>query len=109
MVFSGGAGDDEVAEGLEGGAGGDVGQLGQQGRGPADPGSHRLPGLLERGGLAQQPQGLDVEFGVGQVVQGMDVVRAILALPTTGVARDPAMQGQILDPPVRIVSMRREG
>lgn len=39
----------------------------------------------------------------------MDIVRAILALPTTGVARNPEMQGQMLDPPVRIVSMRRQG
>ena len=43
----------------------------------------------------------------GQVVEGMDVVRAILALPTTGAAPSPVMQGQILDPPVRIVSARR--
>ena len=45
----------------------------------------------------------------GAVVEGMEVVRAILALPTTGVARNPVMQGQILDPPVPIVSMKREG
>ena len=44
----------------------------------------------------------------GQVIQGMDIVRAILALPTTGVARNPDMQGQMLDPPVRITSMRRQ-
>ena len=43
----------------------------------------------------------------GRVVDGMDVVRAILALPTPGVARNPVMQGQILDPPVAIVQMRR--
>jgi peptidyl-prolyl cis-trans isomerase A (cyclophilin A) len=43
----------------------------------------------------------------GSVIEGMDVVRAILALPTTGLARTPSMQGQILDPPVTIVSMRR--
>lgn len=43
----------------------------------------------------------------GQVVQGMDVVRAILALPTTGLARNPVMRGQILDPPVAISSMSR--
>jgi peptidyl-prolyl cis-trans isomerase A (cyclophilin A) len=43
----------------------------------------------------------------GAVVEGMDIVRAILALPTTGVARNPTMQGQILDPPVVIQSMRR--
>ena len=45
----------------------------------------------------------------GSVISGMDVVRAILALPTNGVARNPVMQGQILDPPVPIVSMKREG
>jgi len=45
----------------------------------------------------------------GAVVEGMDVVRAILALPTNGAARNPVMQGQILDPPVPIVSMKREG
>ena len=43
----------------------------------------------------------------GQVAQGMDVVRAILALPTNGVARNPAMKGQMLSPPVAIVTMRR--
>jgi len=43
----------------------------------------------------------------GRVTQGMDVVRAILALPTNGVARNPAMQGQILSPPVPILAMRR--
>jgi peptidyl-prolyl cis-trans isomerase A (cyclophilin A) len=43
----------------------------------------------------------------GSVTQGMDVVRAILAMPTNGVARNPVMQGQILDPPVAILSMRR--
>jgi len=43
----------------------------------------------------------------GSVIEGMDVVRAILALPTTGVARNPVMQGQILDPPVPIVTMKR--
>jgi peptidyl-prolyl cis-trans isomerase A (cyclophilin A) len=42
----------------------------------------------------------------GQVIDGMEVVRTILALPTNGVARNPAMQGQILSPPVAIVSMR---
>jgi peptidyl-prolyl cis-trans isomerase A (cyclophilin A) len=43
----------------------------------------------------------------GQVVEGMDVVRAILASPTGGVARNPVMQGQMLDPPVPIVSIKR--
>ena len=43
----------------------------------------------------------------GQVIEGMEVARAILAMPTTGVAQNPAMQGQILDPPVKILSARR--
>jgi peptidyl-prolyl cis-trans isomerase A (cyclophilin A) len=43
----------------------------------------------------------------GQVVQGMDLVHAILAGPTTGRARNPAMRGQMLVPPVSILSARR--
>jgi peptidyl-prolyl cis-trans isomerase A (cyclophilin A) len=43
----------------------------------------------------------------GQVTDGMDVARAILAMPTTGAAQNPAMQGEILDPPVSILSARR--
>jgi peptidyl-prolyl cis-trans isomerase A (cyclophilin A) len=45
----------------------------------------------------------------GTVAAGMDVVRAILALPTTGVARNPVMRGQIIDPPVAILGMKRAG
>jgi peptidyl-prolyl cis-trans isomerase A (cyclophilin A) len=43
----------------------------------------------------------------GQVVEGMEVARAILAMPTTGVAENPAMAGQIIDPPVKFISARR--
>jgi peptidyl-prolyl cis-trans isomerase A (cyclophilin A) len=43
----------------------------------------------------------------GQVMEGMEVARAILALPTTSSASAPGMQGEILDPPIRIVSARR--
>jgi peptidyl-prolyl cis-trans isomerase A (cyclophilin A) len=43
----------------------------------------------------------------GQVVEGMEVARAILAMPTTGAAQNPAMQGQIIDPPVKILTARR--
>ena len=43
----------------------------------------------------------------GRVADGMDVVKAILALPTNGAARNPAMAGQILSPPVSIMTMRR--
>jgi peptidyl-prolyl cis-trans isomerase A (cyclophilin A) len=43
----------------------------------------------------------------GQVAEGMEVARAILALPANGAAEVPSMQGQILDPPVKIVTARR--
>jgi peptidyl-prolyl cis-trans isomerase A (cyclophilin A) len=43
----------------------------------------------------------------GQVIDGMDVVRAILALPTGGPALNPEMAGEILNPPVVILSARR--
>lgn len=43
----------------------------------------------------------------GRVVEGMDVVKKILALPTPGRAINPVMKGQILEPPVPIVSARR--
>ena len=43
----------------------------------------------------------------GRVVEGMDVVKTILALPTPGRAINPVMKGQILDPPVPITSARR--
>lgn len=43
----------------------------------------------------------------GQVAEGMEVARAILALPAEGKADSPSMQGQILDPVIRIVAARR--
>ena len=43
----------------------------------------------------------------GRVVEGMAVVRAILALPTSAQARNPVMRGQMLDPPVPILTARR--
>jgi len=43
----------------------------------------------------------------GRVAAGMDIVRAILALPTSPTAGGPDMAGQMLDPPVPIVSARR--
>jgi peptidyl-prolyl cis-trans isomerase A (cyclophilin A) len=43
----------------------------------------------------------------GQVIEGMDVVRTILALPTGGPALNPDMAGEILNPPVLILSARR--
>jgi peptidyl-prolyl cis-trans isomerase A (cyclophilin A) len=43
----------------------------------------------------------------GTVIQGLDVVKKILALPANGPAPYPAMKGQMLDPTVAIVSMKR--
>lgn len=43
----------------------------------------------------------------GHVVEGMDVVRRILALPTPGKANNPLMKGQMLAPPVPILRARR--
>lgn len=44
----------------------------------------------------------------GRVVDGMEVVRRILAAPTAADAGRGAMRGQMLEKPVRIVSARRE-
>lgn len=43
----------------------------------------------------------------GTVVEGMDVAQKILALPTPGKAINPVMKGQIIDPPLKIISARR--
>jgi peptidyl-prolyl cis-trans isomerase A (cyclophilin A) len=43
----------------------------------------------------------------GQVVEGMSVVKAILAGRTDGKAIVPAMKGQMLNPPVPIVGAKR--
>jgi peptidyl-prolyl cis-trans isomerase A (cyclophilin A) len=45
----------------------------------------------------------------GRVVEGMDVVHAIMLMPKGGHAKNPVMQGQILTDPVPIVSVKREG
>jgi peptidyl-prolyl cis-trans isomerase A (cyclophilin A) len=45
----------------------------------------------------------------GQVVDGMDVVHAILALPTSPTAGVGAMKGQMLSPPVTVLTARRVG
>ncbi|HYC96755.1 peptidylprolyl isomerase [Brevundimonas sp.] len=50
----------------------------------------------------------DAGFAVfGRVVEGMDVVRAILAAPKSPTEGEGFMRGQMLDPRVRIVSARR--
>lgn len=43
----------------------------------------------------------------GQVVQGLDIVKKILALPANGFAPYAAMKGQMLEPRVAITSMKR--
>jgi len=43
----------------------------------------------------------------GGVVQGLDVVKKILALKADGPAAYEAMKGQMLNPPVKIISMKR--
>ena len=53
-------------------------------------------------------EGDNVGFAAfGQVVQGMEIVRKILNLPTPGKATNPVMEGQMLDPVVPIVTARR--
>ncbi len=50
----------------------------------------------------------DPGFAVfGRVVEGMDIVRAILAAPKSPTEGEGFMRGQMLDPRVRIVAARR--
>jgi len=44
----------------------------------------------------------------GRVIKGMEVVRKIHRMPTTGPSSDPYLAGQILDPPVRILKAFRQ-
>lgn len=62
------------------------------------------PFLDARPGASGDNQGF---AAFGEVVQGMEVVRKILASPTHGKAEIEAMKGQILTTPVQIVSMKR--
>ena len=43
----------------------------------------------------------------GKVVEGMEIVRKIIAMPTSAKAEVPEMVGQMLDPPVKIIAVRR--
>ena len=45
----------------------------------------------------------------GRVVEGMDVVRAILASPVSATAGEGSMKGQMLEPEVAILGVRRAG
>lgn len=62
-----------------------------------------LPGF-DAGRAAPDDPGFAV---FGRVVEGMDVVRAILAAPKSPTEGEGFMRGQMLDPRVRIVSARR--
>ena len=54
-------------------------------------------------------KGEDPGYAVfGRVVEGMDVVRGILDLPRDDEAGEGAMKGQMLAPPVRILTVRRQ-
>jgi peptidyl-prolyl cis-trans isomerase A (cyclophilin A) len=64
------------------------------------------PYLDAKPGKSDSAQGYAV---FGYVVQGMDVVKKILAGRTDGVTNVPSMKGQILNPPVKIISMKRVG
>lgn len=44
----------------------------------------------------------------GRVVEGMDVVKRILAAPTSKTLGSGVMKGQMLDPTVKIITVRRE-
>ncbi|MGZ8312946.1 MAG: peptidylprolyl isomerase [Allosphingosinicella sp.] len=44
----------------------------------------------------------------GRVVEGMDVVRRVLAAPTSPTEGEGVMRGQMLSPRIRIVTARRE-
>ena len=62
--------------------------------------------------LDAKPGKSDADAGYaafGQVVSGMDVVKKILAGRTDGPATVAAMKGQMLNPPVKIISMKRVG
>ncbi|EQB07874.1 peptidylprolyl isomerase [Sphingobium quisquiliarum P25] len=61
-------------------------------------------------GMDAQPQapGDNQGFAVfAHVVEGMDVVRAILAAPKSPAAGEGVMKGQMLEQPVKIISARR--
>jgi peptidyl-prolyl cis-trans isomerase A (cyclophilin A) len=63
-----------------------------------------LPYLDAKPGAPGDNQGF---AAFGTVVEGMAVVKKILALPTTGKTVVPEMKGQMIDPPVTILSMKR--
>lgn len=63
-----------------------------------------MPGLDADPKVSGDNQGYAV---FGHVVEGMDVVRAIAAMPRDPAAGEGAMKGQMLQPSVKILSARR--
>ncbi len=53
------------------------------------------------------PNGKSGFAAFGQVVEGMDLVHAILALPTSPTAGAGVMRGEMLSPPVPVFTVRR--
>lgn len=63
---------------------------------------------LDAGG-GRDPAGDGRGFAAfGRIIAGMDTVRMIHRLPAVGLATDPYQRGQMLDPPVRILSASRQ-
>jgi peptidyl-prolyl cis-trans isomerase A (cyclophilin A) len=77
----------------------------------ADPGTATADFFIVIGDLVSwdaQPNGGDPGYAVfGHVVEGMDVVHAILGLPVSPTAGEGAMKGQMLASPVKILTARR--
>ena len=77
----------------------------------ADPGTATADFFIVIGDLVAwdaQPNGGDPGYAVfGHVVDGMDVVHAILCLPVSPTAGEGAMKGQMLANPVKILTARR--
>jgi peptidyl-prolyl cis-trans isomerase A (cyclophilin A) len=64
----------------------------------------------DNSGLDERPRGDgDIAgFAVfGQVIEGMDVVKAVLAAPTSPTRGEGVMKGQMLEPEVKILTARR--
>ena len=76
-----------------------------------EPGTATAEFFIIVGGLSSldaQPNGGDPGYAVfGHVVEGMDVVRAILGQPTSATAGEGDMKGQMLATPVKIQSAKR--
>ena len=77
----------------------------------ADPGTATADFFVVIGDLVSldaQPNGGDPGYAVfGHVVDGMDVVHAILSQPRSPTAGEGVMQGQMLAIPVKILTVRR--